>query len=645
MATGVICAPPILQFTLNNGQLAAGGSILTQVGGTNAATYQDQPLTVPLPNPIPLNSRGEISNAAGASCQLFLTPNTVYTFTLFDASGNQLWVATYVNGVQITVTQAGIGALLYPQSNSEGSAGATPTNIYFPYGDSRRFNFDLTGGTNNTTLFNAVLAAAGLAAIATGQVNEVTLWPGTYLINRLYMNYSNVFLKLMPGAVIKQTLTGITNSNTTGTTPAYAIIHINPLTYTVNPSSAVTAINNVKVYGGGTVQGPNTTAPGSYQQFQLGIASNDCNKCWVEGIVIQGCGGENVLHGPSAWNTCSDTRINYCEILQGGEVGINNCRAFEIMRNYVHDSWFQNGVGGDGDQGVVGFNRIRNMAGGGLTPGGSGARDITASRDILFIGNMCTATGLSITGTYAMFCSDDGATTIPKYNHRYIGNTLDAHNGPIAMGCDYNTALNIEIENNTITNCVSPGASGQDFNVIAGSGVYHLRGNTMNPGIIGNNPFGISNSSAGTPVVNIEEGNDISGHSTADINPGSTGIVLKGEFTINTIVLVLTGFAAGLNVPIFVVKKGSVMEINFTGTAGTSNATTMTLGTLPVYLRPTRTQNFRFPVIDNGANLDGLLQIAATGVMTLFKDINGGAFTNTGTKGLVGPYNITCLLT
>jgi hypothetical protein len=87
---------PILQFFNNLGQPNSGGSILTQVGGINTATYQDPAGATPLPNPIPLNSRGEVSNAGGATCQLFLTPGITYTFTLFDANGNQLNQAIYV---------------------------------------------------------------------------------------------------------------------------------------------------------------------------------------------------------------------------------------------------------------------------------------------------------------------------------------------------------------------------------------------------------------------------------------------------------------------------------------------------------------------------------------------------------------------
>ncbi len=166
MTTGVICSPPILQFTLNNGQLAINGSILTQVGGVNAVTYADSGLTTPLPNPIPLNSRGEISDANGNSRQLFLTPNTVYTFTLYDGpngTGNQIWQASYVNGIQISgevtapllaaVTDTPILASLV-RTAAEIAAGVTPTNYAYAPGpllDARRYGVVADGVTDNAT--------------------------------------------------------------------------------------------------------------------------------------------------------------------------------------------------------------------------------------------------------------------------------------------------------------------------------------------------------------------------------------------------------------------------------------------------------------------------------------------------------------
>lgn len=96
MATVILAPPPILQFFNNQGQPNVGGSILTQVGGVNFAAYQDAFGTIPFPNPIPLNSRGEISNAAGISSQLFLVAGYAYSFTHLDALGNQISQASYV---------------------------------------------------------------------------------------------------------------------------------------------------------------------------------------------------------------------------------------------------------------------------------------------------------------------------------------------------------------------------------------------------------------------------------------------------------------------------------------------------------------------------------------------------------------------
>lgn len=103
MPTLVPCPAPILRFTDNAGNPAVGGTVLTQVGGVNYPTYQDVNGNTALPNPIPLNSRGEVSTAAGVSAQCFLEPGVAYTFTLSDAAGNQLWQATYVAGAQVSL--------------------------------------------------------------------------------------------------------------------------------------------------------------------------------------------------------------------------------------------------------------------------------------------------------------------------------------------------------------------------------------------------------------------------------------------------------------------------------------------------------------------------------------------------------------
>lgn len=155
MTTGVLAPVPILQFFGNDGNPAVGGSVLTTVGGANAATYQDVALTTPLPNPIPLNSRGEVSTGFGASAQCFLTPNVVYAFTLFDANGNQLWVASYMDGVQIEPPP------WFVATAAEIAAGVTPVAPWYPPGNILRYGGVDDDFTDNKVMIDNAILVGG----------------------------------------------------------------------------------------------------------------------------------------------------------------------------------------------------------------------------------------------------------------------------------------------------------------------------------------------------------------------------------------------------------------------------------------------------------------------------------------------------
>lgn len=165
---------PILSFLNNAGQPNVGGSILTQVGGVNYPTYQDPAGATALPNPIPLNSRGEISNSSGISSQLYLLPGVVYTFTLYDASGNQIWIAEDV----IAISPVAVGNMT-DEKGSNGLPGFSAANgdfvpgttasltlsqnygsasnlwIAFDAGEQGAGTFSLSGTNNETLTFNA----------------------------------------------------------------------------------------------------------------------------------------------------------------------------------------------------------------------------------------------------------------------------------------------------------------------------------------------------------------------------------------------------------------------------------------------------------------------------------------------------------
>lgn len=163
MGTSVAQAPtPILQFFSNAGLMNVGGSLLTQVGSVNYPTFQDAAGTIPLPNPIPLNSRGEISNTSGVSSELYLAQGVTYTLTLKDASGNQIWTANNVTAQGTSATG---------QMTDEGPFLAGPT-----------FTGSITGtaltvsGVTGTIAIGQTLFGAGVTAGTTITAGAGTAW-------------------------------------------------------------------------------------------------------------------------------------------------------------------------------------------------------------------------------------------------------------------------------------------------------------------------------------------------------------------------------------------------------------------------------------------------------------------------------------
>jgi hypothetical protein len=328
MTTGVVAAPPILQFTLNNGQLAVNGSILTQVGGVNTATYADSGLTTPLPNPIPLNSRGEISDANGNSKQLFLTPNTIYTFTLYDGpngTGNQIWQATYVAGLGGEI----LAALLEPvvdqpilnslaRTAAEIAAGVTPTNYAYAPGDIRRYGASITAS-----------AAVNTAAIQAAQSG----------------NFGVIYA---PGGTFSYTVASVTNCTAYG-------------------------LNALSKNGTGGTPGNNNTAFGTLALANLvGGVSNPTGSTAVGYLALTNSNGatntaigDNCMSSDTAGtdNTAIGAQALFSETTATG----NNCFGFQC--GYYITT---------GNSNVL----LGNYAGGGVSGPGTGAGLTTGSNNI-----------------------------------------------------------------------------------------------------------------------------------------------------------------------------------------------------------------------------------------------------------------------
>jgi hypothetical protein len=115
MAGTMVLAPsPVLQFFDNNGALLAGGLLFTYAGGTTTkqAAFTDNTGNTALPNPIVLNSRGEVApSSTGASCGLWLDPSLEYKFVLAPATAgdpptSQFWTVDHVVSPEAAILAA-----------------------------------------------------------------------------------------------------------------------------------------------------------------------------------------------------------------------------------------------------------------------------------------------------------------------------------------------------------------------------------------------------------------------------------------------------------------------------------------------------------------------------------------------------------
>ena len=234
MTTSVSISPPPIQAFLNNaGRPNIGGYILTQVGGVNYPTYQDSGGTTALPNPIPLNSRGEISNSAGTSCQLFLETGVVYIFTMYDVNGNQLNQATYVTPPSIATQSSPF---------TESSISTSQTLALVNSGNVYICTAALTLTIAQTTLlnkswFNVINAYGG----------AVTITP--YSTDQINGGGAGVSLVIPIGF--------IGNIYTDGAGNLY-------VDYNGNTGNTTTATNAVNLTGSGTVSATTTGGAGLY---------------------------------------------------------------------------------------------------------------------------------------------------------------------------------------------------------------------------------------------------------------------------------------------------------------------------------------------------------------------------------------------
>lgn len=102
---------------------------------------------------------------------------------------------------------------------------------------------------------------------------------------------------------------------------------------------------------------------------------------------------------------------------------------------------------------------------------------------------------------------------------------------------------------------------------------------------------------------------------------------------------VWSGFSIDPGASVFYTRVGNIVSLYFSGgsATGTSNATTMSLTSLPASIRPNFTRRLPMLLVNNGVRLRGFCDVAGNGTLSFGVPdtaTNPGGFTASGGKGV-----------
>jgi glutaredoxin-related protein len=325
--------------------------------------------------------------------------------------------------------------------------------------------FGATGSGDDTAPINAMFDMAGLLEGARFCIDNM------YTVTRIYITHDDTYVYGKDKSCgFSQTEVGIVDNMTTGQTPQFAMLHINPDDYLHNSGSSG-YIENI------TLCGLNFTGPHStitpYNVYRCGIQAQCIRNYKVIDCELKYFAAETLHCGSSS--NYSPTNVTYENNYihdTGGSTAINTAKNAKIIRNRVENIWHQNGIGCNG----IGITIDNNYIGAvgsvaAISVGGSGYESTIGygtviSRNIIVDPEK---NGISL--------NDDGATTIVKSNFLVNGNILYGNEVGSTSGIVASftqDGSNVVISNNIIT-----GFNNRGFTAASGGCTYYLKGNTI----------------------------------------------------------------------------------------------------------------------------------------------------------------------
>jgi microcystin-dependent protein len=165
MTTMILSPTPVEQYTDASGVLLVGGQLFTYAAGTTTKqnAYTDSSGATQLPNPIILNTRGEVApSATGTSCGLWLDPTLAYKFVLAPATDTDPPTAPIWTVDNIVSSQSAILAAL---AAYEASIAGVPVGAMMAYaGATAPSGWHLCyGQAVSRTTYSALFSIIGIA--------------------------------------------------------------------------------------------------------------------------------------------------------------------------------------------------------------------------------------------------------------------------------------------------------------------------------------------------------------------------------------------------------------------------------------------------------------------------------------------------
>lgn len=118
----------------------------------------------------------------------------------------------------------------------------------------------------------------------------------------------------------------------------------------------------------------------------------------------------------------------------------------------------------------------------------------------------------------------------------------------------------------------------------------------------------------------------------------ATGLQNVATYEEGTFTVSVEGFTTVITPTARWVRAGSQLLLALDSFFGTSNGTTMRdlTGAIPSRLRPQRTYKYLVPIVDNGVDAIGYVEIFANGNVQFSPNLTGSNWTAAGTKGTTG---------